>query len=244
LIEHAHRLLELFDLSKKGDSPNWQLSTGQKKKVALCFALIIEAPIMLLDEPFSGGLDPYGILMLKRLIQHLSRLKKATIVLTSPVPELVEEIATGIVVLRDGEILAFDTLDGLQLMTGHRGTLMVISVCAITTILTAPIARLLIYVPGYQSPISFWERICTFRLIIPSYDQVCAGPIYSLAGGFLVLNYVLLPIDVRYPLAGGVAVLLALISPPRLRRWRLIGQHHLGATFADQQAALVNSSRT
>ncbi len=25
--------------------------------------------------------------------------------------------------LRDGEILAFDTLDGLQRMTGHRGTL-------------------------------------------------------------------------------------------------------------------------
>ena len=78
-----------------------------------------EAPIMLLDEPFSGGLDPSGILTLKRVIQHLSRRKKATIVLTSPVPELVEEIATRIVVLHDGEILAFDTLDGLQ---RHDGT--------------------------------------------------------------------------------------------------------------------------
>ena len=47
----------------------------------------------------------------------------ATIVLTSPVPELVEEIATRIIVLHDGEILAFDTLDGLQRLTGHRGTL-------------------------------------------------------------------------------------------------------------------------
>jgi ABC-2 type transport system ATP-binding protein len=123
LIEHVDRLLELFDLSRKGDSPIWQLSAGQKKKVALCSALVTEAPIMLLDEPFSGGLDPAGILTLKRLIQHMSRRKKATIVLTSPVPELVEEIATRVVVLRDGEILAFDTLDGLQLMTGHRGTL-------------------------------------------------------------------------------------------------------------------------
>ncbi len=78
---------------------------------------------MLLDEPFSGGLDPAGILTLKRVIQHLSRRKKATIVLTSPVPELVEEIATRVVVLHEGEILAFDTLDGLQRQTGHRGTL-------------------------------------------------------------------------------------------------------------------------
>ena len=67
---------------------------------------------------FRAGWIPSGILTLKRVIQHLSRRKQATIVLTSPVPELVEEVATRIVVLRDGEILAFETLDGLQLLTG------------------------------------------------------------------------------------------------------------------------------
>ncbi len=67
-----------------------------------------------LDEPFSGGLDPAGLSTLKRIIQHHASRKDATIVLTSPVPELVEEIATRIMVLADGEILAFDTLDGLQ----------------------------------------------------------------------------------------------------------------------------------
>ena len=36
---------------------------------------------------------------------------------------------------------------------------------------------------GYQSPISFWGRIRTFRWIIPGYDQVYVGPICSLAGG-------------------------------------------------------------
>ena len=45
-------------------------SAGQKKKVALCSALVTEVPILLLDEPFSGGLDPSGILTLKRIIQH------------------------------------------------------------------------------------------------------------------------------------------------------------------------------
>ena len=42
-------------------------------------------------------------------------------VLTSPVPELVEEITMRVIVLKDGEILAFETLDGLQRMTGYRG---------------------------------------------------------------------------------------------------------------------------
>ncbi len=123
LMAHADQLLSLFDLSSQADSAISSLSAGQKKKVALGSALISEAPIMLLDEPFSGGLDPSGITTLKRIIQHHTRRKDVTIVLTSPVPEIVEEIATRIVVLQDGQILAFDTIDGLERMVGHRGKL-------------------------------------------------------------------------------------------------------------------------
>jgi ABC-type multidrug transport system ATPase subunit len=123
VMVHVEHLLHLFDLSEQGDTPIRSLSAGQKKKVALCSALAAETPVLLLDEPFSGGLDPAGIMTLKRIIQHHQRRKEATIVLTSPVPELVEEIATRIIVLHDGEVLAFDTLDGLQRRTGHRGSL-------------------------------------------------------------------------------------------------------------------------
>jgi ABC-2 type transport system ATP-binding protein len=123
LMEHVEQLLHLFDLDGPGDGPIRALSAGQKKKVALCSALVAETPILLLDEPFSGGLDPAGIVTLKQIIQHHGRRRDRTIVLTSPVPELVEEIATRIIVLHDGEVLAFDTLDGLQRLTAHRGTL-------------------------------------------------------------------------------------------------------------------------
>jgi ABC-type multidrug transport system ATPase subunit len=61
LMAHVDQLLHLFDLTEKGDSPIRSLSAGQKKKVALCSALVPEVPILLLDEPFSGGLDPAGI---------------------------------------------------------------------------------------------------------------------------------------------------------------------------------------
>jgi ABC-type multidrug transport system ATPase subunit len=77
----------------------------------------------LLDEPFSGGLDPSGLLALKRVFLRHARQKELTIVMTSPVPELVEEIATKVVILHRGEILAFDTLDGLRRSTGCRGSL-------------------------------------------------------------------------------------------------------------------------
>jgi ABC-type multidrug transport system ATPase subunit len=60
---------------------------------------------------------------LKRIIQHHGRRKLATIVLTSPVPEVIEEIATRFVVLRHGELIAFDTLEGLQCLAENRGSL-------------------------------------------------------------------------------------------------------------------------
>ena len=123
LMDHADRLLNLFELTEKADSPIRGYSSGQQKKVAICSALVTEAPVLLLDEPFSGGLDPSGLMTLKRIFQHHARRKELTIVLTSPVPELVEEIATRIIILHHGEILAFDTLDGLQRMTGCRGSL-------------------------------------------------------------------------------------------------------------------------
>jgi len=123
LMEHVDQLLELFDLQSQADSPIRTYSAGQQKKVAICSALVTEVPLLLLDEPFSGGLDPAGLLTLKRIIQQMSRRKHATVVLTSPVPELVEEIATRVIVLYEGEILAFDTLEGLQRMTGYRGSL-------------------------------------------------------------------------------------------------------------------------
>jgi ABC-type multidrug transport system ATPase subunit len=123
LMDHVQRLLELFELTEKGDTPLRNYSAGQKKKAALSSALVSECPVLLLDEPFSGGLDPSGLIALKHVLRKLVERKKATVVLTSPVPELVQEIADRVIILRDGEILAFDTIDGLRRATGTRGSL-------------------------------------------------------------------------------------------------------------------------
>jgi ABC-type multidrug transport system ATPase subunit len=123
LIGHVERLLSLFDLAGQADSPIRSYSAGQQKKVALCAALVTDAPVLLLDEPFAGGLDPAGILALKRVLQRRVKEQGATVVLTSPVPEIVEEIAQRIIILRDGEVVAADTLAGLRRLTGHDGSL-------------------------------------------------------------------------------------------------------------------------
>lgn len=107
LFDHADRLLRLFHLEAKGDSAIGGYSTGQRKKIALASALITEAEYLLLDEPFSGGLDPAGILSLKSVLKRLAADEKVTVVMSTPVPELVEELAHRIAILRDGKLIAY-----------------------------------------------------------------------------------------------------------------------------------------
>lgn len=109
LIDHAQRLLKLFELAELADAPIRTDSVGQQKKITLSAALIADAKYLLLDEPFSGGLDPAGILALKRVLARLVHQHGRTIVLTTPVPELVAEIADRLIVIRGGEVAADGT---------------------------------------------------------------------------------------------------------------------------------------
>lgn len=120
-----------------------------------------------------------------------------------------------------------------------------VGVIALAVICFAPSARWLIYIRGYQSPISVWGRVWTFRWIIPGYDQVYVGPICSFMGGVLLFWFLMrirpIPVDVCWVIAGGAAAFLALTSPPSLRRWRLVGEHRIGRSLSDNKSTFVTA---
>ncbi len=117
-----------------------------------------------------------------------------------------------------------------SLIRDPKDRLVVLLLAAAPAALVVPHFRLIIYVNGYVYPISLWARIWTFRWIIPGYDQIFVAPFCSLLAGAMTgafLHAWGLPLEVCLPPAYGVAVLVALVTPPRLRRWRLTGQHRL-----------------
>lgn len=125
LFDHVDRLLDLFDLREQADSSIDEYSTGQRRKISVAAALVTDAPIMLLDEPFSGGLDPSAMLALKRVLLHQVSTGQKTIVMATPVPDLVEDlIGTDrgrVGVLKDGKLVAFDTISRLRAESGITG---------------------------------------------------------------------------------------------------------------------------
>jgi ABC-type multidrug transport system ATPase subunit len=123
LIDHISRLLDLFQLAEKGDSPIRTCSNGQKKKIAICGTLVTDASVLVLDEPFTGGLDPSAIMALRRVLRHLTDHAKITVLMASQVPEIVEDLAHQIAVLNGTRLIAFGSIDGLRQQTGCRGSL-------------------------------------------------------------------------------------------------------------------------
>jgi len=82
-----------------------QLSSGSRKKLAFCTALLTEPEFLFLDEPFES-VDVISIGRMKTLIRRL-RDKGVTIFITSHILEVVENLCDDIAILHQGKILAY-----------------------------------------------------------------------------------------------------------------------------------------
>ena len=101
--ETVENLLSEFSLTEQRNTLAHSLSGGQKKKVAICRALIGKCRIMVLDEPLSN-IDPITIEMIKDVIVRLQLTRSITILISDHAFENVLQIADEIKILSDGYI--------------------------------------------------------------------------------------------------------------------------------------------
>jgi len=103
--ERYEYLLDLLELpAELSDRYPHSLSGGQQQRVALCRAMMLNPPLMLLDEPFSA-LDPITRSVIHDEFIRLQDAEPRSILLVTHDMSEAMKLAQYLVILRNGEIV-------------------------------------------------------------------------------------------------------------------------------------------
>ena len=108
-------LIDRFDLHGSMQKKLSNLSGGTKQKVNIVLTFMFDSPLLILDEP-TAGLDPISLIHLKSLIKE-EKEKGKTLLITTHIMSLVEELSDEIIFLLEGKIHFQGTVQALQQQT-------------------------------------------------------------------------------------------------------------------------------
>jgi ABC-2 type transport system ATP-binding protein len=106
--------LEVFGLIVDRDTPMSAYSKGMRQKILISAALLHDPRILVLDEP-NSGLDVTSSLLLRSIVRALAA-QGRMIVYSSHVLEIVEQVATDVIILQAGRVAAHGSVADLRRM--------------------------------------------------------------------------------------------------------------------------------
>jgi ABC-2 type transport system ATP-binding protein len=114
--QRARDLLEQFDLADAADRPSKTYSGGMRRRLDLAGALVVQPPVIFLDEP-TTGLDPRSRLGMWGVISDLVK-AGTTLLLTTQYLEEADRLCDDIVVMDHGRAIARGTASQLKAQIG------------------------------------------------------------------------------------------------------------------------------
>jgi ABC-2 type transport system ATP-binding protein len=106
---HIGPLLSELELLEKQRALPTELSRGMRQKLAIACGLLHDPPALILDEPLTG-LDPAGMRRMRATIAARAR-AGASVILSSHLLHLVEELCTKLLVIHHGRMVAYGTFE-------------------------------------------------------------------------------------------------------------------------------------
>jgi ABC-2 type transport system ATP-binding protein len=108
----TEELLTVLDLADAGSRLVADYSTGMRKKIALAVALLHGPRIVVLDEPFEA-VDPISAATIRSILHGFTR-TGGTVVFSSHVMALVEQLCDHVAILARGQVQASGTVDEVR----------------------------------------------------------------------------------------------------------------------------------
>ncbi|MEH7457858.1 ABC transporter ATP-binding protein [Bacillus sp. JJ1127] len=108
----AHRteeLLTVLELNNAEQTLVINYSTGMRKKIGLALALLHAPKLLVLDEPFEA-VDPISAATIKKILQRFVA-SGGSVVFSSHVMALVEQLCDHVAVITKGRVVASGTMD-------------------------------------------------------------------------------------------------------------------------------------
>src|SRR5579884_676237 len=99
----VEEVLELVELSDRGDDRVGDYSHGMKQRLGIAASLLRTPKLLLLDEP-TTGLDPAGMRDMRELVRQLAR-EGITILLSSHLLNEVEELCNRVAIVSRGRVV-------------------------------------------------------------------------------------------------------------------------------------------
>jgi ABC-2 type transport system ATP-binding protein len=112
-IERTERLLRIFELWDRRDSPVKQFSGGMKRRLEIARGLLHTPKILFLDEP-TLGLDPQSRNQMWTQVKQLNETERVTVFLTTHYMDEADRVAQRIAVIDHGGIVAQGTPQELK----------------------------------------------------------------------------------------------------------------------------------
>ncbi|MEQ7155692.1 ATP-binding cassette domain-containing protein [Brevundimonas aurifodinae] len=112
-IPEIDRVLEVVDLTDAARRRVSDYSLGMRQRLGLARAMLGAPPVLVLDEP-TNGLDPDGIVDMRRFLKALPERTGATVLLSSHLLGEIEQVATHVGIVNEGRLVLEGEFEALK----------------------------------------------------------------------------------------------------------------------------------
>ena len=160
-------IIHMVNLDGRLSDKVGRFSTGMKQRLGIALALLPDSQFIILDEP-TNGLDPLGLIEIRRIIRDYNQLFGTTILVTTHLLPEIEQVAHDIAIINRGRLIAHGEIK--TLLAGDN----------ILKVFASPLEQAFELIRKSELPVEFLQLIEGECVQMKISDEECAAEVNTL----------------------------------------------------------------